>query len=262
MAAIHKEDADLVIFYNLYVPRDEYGIRNAIEVIKDQMGQVAEALARMETEDDDGVVSDSSLGHNDKVGKQEERINDKAPVRAMRKRRGVLFYNLIGNERAFPPKEMSDLCRELHPRLECRLLKYHEEAGEAVTLQDLHDYCRDDVADNGEDRLVLYNNRTSSSAAAAASQRRVVYLHSKGSYHSQSENHIWRKQMTEAALHPQCLLPPDDSCDVCGAHFYVRYAITFPGNMWTTRCDYVTRLTPPMTGGGNESLIWGDCKSW
>ena len=43
-------DADLIIFYNLYIPQDEEGIVNAINVIKDQIGQIAKVLKRMENE--------------------------------------------------------------------------------------------------------------------------------------------------------------------------------------------------------------------
>ena len=55
--------------------------------------------------------------------------------------------------------------------------------------------------------------------------------------------------MTDATLHPDCLNPPDDACDVCSAQFYIKYAIMFPGNMWTAKCDYVRKLIPPNDGG-------------
>ena len=185
------EGSELAVFYNLYVPWDEAGAANALRVVEDQMGQIARELRRAEE------------GGNE--------------------RRGVVLYNHIGNEGPLPAARMGALCRELHPRLECRLLRRHDAAGEDVTLQNVHDYCR----------------------APDRAARRVTYLHSKGSYHSQEENHVWRRQMTEAALHPACRRPPDDACDVCGAQFYVRYAVMFPGNMWTARCDYVRTLLPP-----------------
>ncbi|KAL9185664.1 hypothetical protein ACHAXT_003441 [Thalassiosira profunda] len=197
------ENADLVIFYNLYIPHDEAGIKNAIEVIEDQMGQIAGVLQRIEGEGGAGKMKEE--------------------------KQGVVFYNLIGNENAFLSDRMGELCHRLHPRLECTQLQFYEEAGEAVTLQDVHDFCKSD--------LVADANRT-----------RVVYLHSKGSYHSQKENHIWRRQMTDASLHPDCLNPPDDTCDVCGAQFYIKYAIMFPGNMWTAKCSYVNKLIPPNDG--------------
>eukprot|EP00579_Thalassiosira_antarctica_P024874 CAMPEP_0202006754 /NCGR_PEP_ID=MMETSP0905-20130828/11410_1 /ASSEMBLY_ACC=CAM_ASM_000554 /TAXON_ID=420261 /ORGANISM="Thalassiosira antarctica, Strain CCMP982" /LENGTH=249 /DNA_ID=CAMNT_0048564569 /DNA_START=42 /DNA_END=788 /DNA_ORIENTATION=+ len=161
------KDADLLIFYNLYIPQDSEGITNAINVIKDQMEQISLVLLRIE-------------GSNDGRSKLDKR--------------GVVLYNLIGNEDAFPTKEMANLCHKLHPRLECQLLQYYSDASEAVTLQDVHDFCHSDIAKD-------------------ENQTRVVYLHSKGSYHSQNENHIWRRHMTDAVLHPDCLNPPDDRCD-------------------------------------------------
>ena len=195
------DSAGLIIFYNLYIPPEgEAGIANAINVIEDQIGQIADEMKKLNAT-----------------------------------KSGVVFYNLIGNEEAFTQEQMSNLCRRSHPNLDCQMLQYYSEAGEAVTLQDVHDFCHADRAMH-DDSL------------------RVVYLHSKGSYHSQKENHIWRRIMTSASLHPQCLRPPDDSCDVCGAQFYIKYAIMFPGNMWTAKCSYIRKLVPPNDGGRYERL--------
>ena len=195
------KDASLIIFYNLYIPNDEEGIKNAINVIKDQIGQIASVLTRIEKEN--------------KSTKNQSR--------------GVVLYNLIGNEHAYSTNDMKSLCHKLHPRLDCQLLEFHKEASEAVTLQDVHDYCHSGIS---------YNQNAT----------RVTYLHSKGSYHSQDTNHIWRRQMTDAALHPQCLNPPNNTCDVCSAQFYIKYAIMFPGNMWSAKCQYIRKLISPNTG--------------
>eukprot|EP00580_Thalassiosira_gravida_P010502 CAMPEP_0201632570 /NCGR_PEP_ID=MMETSP0493-20130528/6173_1 /ASSEMBLY_ACC=CAM_ASM_000838 /TAXON_ID=420259 /ORGANISM="Thalassiosira gravida, Strain GMp14c1" /LENGTH=907 /DNA_ID=CAMNT_0048104123 /DNA_START=148 /DNA_END=2871 /DNA_ORIENTATION=+ len=226
------EDAHLVMFYNLYIPPNVTGqvndeedvvngdVANAIHVIKDQMGQISSVLLRMEGEG-------GGVGSNGRNGEKVEK-------------KGVVFYNLIGNEAAVPPREMSALCRKLHPRLECQRIQHYEDAGEEVTLQDLHDYCRSDHKPSSTN----INRR-----------RRVTYLHSKGSYHSQKENHIWRRIMTDAALHPSCLDPPTTNgttCDICSAQFYIKYAIMFPGNMWTADCSYIRKLIPPLTDGEYE----------
>ena len=132
------KDASLIIFYNLYIPNDEEGIKNAINVVKDQIGQIASVLTRIEKEN--------------KSTKNQSR--------------GVVLYNLIGNEHAYSTTDMKSLCHKLHPRLDCQLLEFHKEASEAVTLQDIHDYCHSGIS---------YNQNAT----------RVTYLHSKGSYHSQ-----------------------------------------------------------------------------
>lgn len=223
------EDADLVIFYNLYVPHnntaaDEGDAANALFVVQDQMEQISAALRRMEREGEGAE------------GKDGEKGGDAGSDGA---RSGVVFYNLIGDASALPPARMGALCRGLHPQLECRRLRHHPEGGEAVTLQDAHDFCRGAHAGDVPHRS---DNGTSA-------LRRVTYLHSKGSYHPQRENHVWRRIATDAALHPQCLSPPDEACDVCGAQFYIKYAVMFPGNMWTARCSYLGTLIPPDADG-------------
>ena len=217
------ENADLVIFYNLYIPHDKEGIVNAINVIEDQMGQISSVLYRIEK---DG-------GGNNKKNKNDQKATTGGATES--NKRGVILYNLIGNQYAFPANNMTNLCQSLHPRLECHLIQYYEEAGEAVTLQDVHDFCNSNL---------IHDDDTAKNTTTT----RVTYLHSKGSYHSQKENHIWRKQMTEATLHPQCLNPPNDTCDVCSAQFYIKYAIMFPGNMWTAKCSYIQKLISPNDG--------------
>lgn len=194
-------DAELVVFYNLYVPwGGGEGASNAIGVVKDQMGQVSDALRRLE----------GRVGY-----RQEEK--------------GVVFYNIIGDGDAFPPYEMGDLCRGLHPRLDCRRLRHYNNATESVTLNSLHEFCHSpDVKDTN--------------------QTRVAYLHSKGSYHDHGKQRPWRRALTDAALHPNCLRPPDDACNACGAQYYPVWGL-FPGNMWTAKCSYVRQLLPPVEGG-------------
>eukprot|EP00581_Thalassiosira_minuscula_P016461 CAMPEP_0183718684 /NCGR_PEP_ID=MMETSP0737-20130205/11876_1 /TAXON_ID=385413 /ORGANISM="Thalassiosira miniscula, Strain CCMP1093" /LENGTH=824 /DNA_ID=CAMNT_0025948291 /DNA_START=113 /DNA_END=2587 /DNA_ORIENTATION=+ len=196
-------DSEIVVFYNLFVPpgTDE-GAANAINVIEDQMGQVALALRRIE----------DMLNGN----KQEEK--------------GVVYYNLIGNPDAFPPDKFSALCHQLHPRLECIQLQHYPSATESVTLKNLHDFCH-------------------SPHVKDANRTRVAYLHSKGSYHDHGKQQPWRRELTNSSLHPTCLHPPDDSCDVCGAQYFTMFSSMFPGNMWTAKCDYVRKLLPPVEGG-------------
>mmetsp|Transcript_44937 Transcript_44937/g.94287 ORF Transcript_44937/g.94287 Transcript_44937/m.94287 type:complete len:944 (+) Transcript_44937:218-3049(+) len=219
------EDSDLVIFYNLYIPPDkddDGGVKNAIRVIEDQMGQISEELYLMEG---GGVTNDTKSSNNNHQSNKGEKSEKSA----------VIFYNLIGNQHAFPSANMTSLCRTLHPRMTCELLAYYPHAGESVTLADVHDYCHAP--------FVVAKDATANNSTQTTT--RVVYLHSKGSYHSQKENHIWRKQMTSASLHPQCLHPPDPQCDVCSAQFYIKYAIMFPGNMWAAKCSYIRTLLPP-----------------
>jgi len=187
----------------------------AENVTADQMGQVAAALRRLEAGGANTTTTETAATATTTT--KEGRT------------RGVVYYTSIGNETALPPDRVSALCRRLHPKLECRRLVHLPNATEAATLSRLHEYC--------------------AGPAAAPPSARVIYLHSKGSYHDHGKQRPWRRSLTAAALHPDCLHPPDDRCHVCGAQFYTMWGAMFPGNMWTARCDYIRRLLPPVEGG-------------
>lgn len=137
--------------------------------------------------------------------------------------RGIVYYNLIG--KPLRPEKMAEFCSSLHPGLECKMIGYYEEASESVTLQNVHEFC------------------------SSNPDVRVTYIHSKGSYHHTDVNMNWRRELTNAVLHPQCLNPPNDACNVCGTSFFTRFAFMYPGNMWTAKCSYIQKLLPPKDGG-------------
>ena len=206
-----------ILFYNLFIPEEAEGVEHAVEVITEQLGQVASRLRKLEKD----------------------------------QRLAVLYYNLIGNSRAFPEKRMQKLCSGLHSQLSCKQIGSYETASESVTLQDIYDFCQNDNV----------------------SDARVSYIHSKGSYHQTEVNTNWRRALTDSVVHQDCLFPPDDQCNVCGAQFYTRFSTMYPGNMWTAKCSYVKRLLPPLEGGEydkrkKESVIkflkyrlWGQLSS-
>ncbi|KAL7533065.1 hypothetical protein ACHAXR_009141 [Thalassiosira sp. AJA248-18] len=186
-------DSSVILFYNLFIPAEAEGVKHAIEVITEQLGQVVSSLQKLEKN----------------------------------KRSAVLYYNLIGNERAFPQEKMKQICSKLSTRLSCQQIGYYETASESVTLQDIYDFCQNDDAAN----------------------TRITYIHSKGSYHQTEVNTNWRRALTDSVVHQDCLFPPDDRCNVCGAQFYTRFSTMYPGNMWTAKCSYVKKLLPPLEGG-------------
>lgn len=190
----------MIIFYNLFIPQDAGGAQVAIKVLEEQLGQVASNLKE--------IATIKATHHS-----------------------AILYYNLIGNGSSFPPNQIKELCRKLHPELECQQIGFYEQASEAVTLQDIHDFCRQEDTENGT---------------------RVTYIHSKGSYHQTEVNTNWRREMTRSVLHRDCQFPPDDRCDVCGSSFYTRFSTFFPGNMWTAKCSYVKKLLSPREGGEYE----------
>lgn len=100
--------------------------------------------------------------------------------------------------------------------------EHRDEGDEDLTLHSLHQYCK---ANND-------------------AETKVVYLHSKGSFHPSSDNDHLRKFLTEGALSEECAnLPPN--CDVCSSRMSPHPHPHASGNMWLARCSYVSRLVDP-----------------
>lgn len=129
-----------------------------------------------------------------------------------------VFYNSIGTP--VDPSWMQRVCSEQHD-LKCHNLNHYHSAFEEVTLQRVHEYCYDFPT------------------------HKVIYMHSKGSYNSRGgKNQYWRRHMTHAVSHKDCLEPPDDSCNVCGLVFNPLPWIHFSGNFFTADCAYINKLLP------------------
>jgi hypothetical protein len=132
-----------------------------------------------------------------------------------------VYFNTIGSP-VLSPTFLHRLCS---PRnITCTLLNHYKEAHEEVTLQKLYDFCH-----------------------AAKDSTRVTYIHNKGSLNSHGgTNELWRRHLTAAAISNECWDPPEDACNVCGLQFWPVWTTFFPGNMWTAKCDYVSKLLPPI----------------
>jgi len=178
------------IFYNMYVPVSDIDseVTAAIEIIREQMGQIAESPA----------------------------CSSQQPV--------TLYYNLIGNARAIDESAMTKLCHEQSPNLDCQRLHVYESGSEEVTLRELHGFCT---------RHPDY---------------RVSYLHPKGSFHVSEKNTHWRRLLTAAAVSPDCVNPPNATCNLCGLQFFTQFTFFVPGNMFTAHCAYVRQLLPLVNG--------------
>ena len=158
-----------------------------------------------------------------------------------------LYYYTIGRELPNRLKEdhfRSDYCIDKNSMLlSCTHGGHAKTGSEDFTLQALFEFCRT-VQRNMETRH---------------HEHRVVYLHSKGSYHHSRVNENWRYHLTSAALHPSCLSSIDNTstrCHVCGLQFFTEWAPFFPGNMWTAQCSYVAKLIPPRSfEGALESAV-------
>ena len=101
--------------------------------------------------------------------------------------------------------------------------EHYNEGGEDLTLHAVWEYCK-------------ANNNPNV---------KVVYLHSKGSYHPNESNHRLRNFVTSGALSYECATLPD-TCNVCSARMSPLPHPHTSGNMWLARCDYIAKLIDPL----------------
>jgi len=105
----------------------------------------------------------------------------------------------------------------------CHLLEHLQEGSEHVTLQHLYDHCLQHRSE------------------------RVVYMHSKASFHASEWNNQIRRFLMRGiwsnSCHSQEMF---EKCTACGSRFSPMPHHHYPGNMWVARCDYVARLFPPL----------------
>lgn len=132
-----------------------------------------------------------------------------------------LHYVTIGMRDAVKFTEMQTLCKQ--NRIRCSHLGHHDLGFEGVTLQAIKDFCEPYGADDSH---------------------RVIYLHSKGAYHSNAYNHQWRRGLTTAVTSEMCLKPENDTCNLCGMIYMPMWASFMPGNMWAAKCSYIKKLLP------------------
>jgi hypothetical protein len=133
----------------------------------------------------------------------------------------TLYYTVIGNFEALPEMKMQQMCHAASPNLHCTLSQTSRTGSERKTLELLHSFCQTNAPDY-----------------------RVTYLHSKGSFHASEKNTNWRRLLTAAAVHPNCIVPPNSTCNLCGLQFFTQFTFFVPGNMWTASCRYVAQLLP------------------
>ena len=103
------------------------------------------------------------------------------------------------------------------------ITQHYNEGGEDLTLHALWKYCK------------ANNHRNV----------KVVYLHSKGSYHPNESNHRLRNFVTQGALSTECANLPD-TCNVCSSRMSPLPHPHTSGNMWLARCDYISKLIDPL----------------
>lgn len=144
----------------------------------------------------------------------EEQLSYRGPIHR------EIYVRSIGRS----SKKLEETIHRLKGTTTTTLLQHDENGTEIDTLGHLWDYCKKN-----------HHRRPN---------QKVVYLHSKGSFHPSEKNDALRRFLTRGALSEECSNLPD-WCNVCSSRMSpIPHAHT-PGNMWLARCDYVHRLMDP-----------------
>jgi hypothetical protein len=206
-----------VIFYHIYIPprKGKVGQTKALEVVEEQLVQIAASrnLYMM-------TMSITTTTTQNSTSFVTTTTHPSVAV-------WTVYYTTTGVKNVITVSWMRRVC-QAHS-LKCIPTEPHLLVGdEHVTLNHLYDYCqyrrRQDNIDNDND-------------STAANTAVVVYMHTKGTHHSaQGRNDAWRRHLTSAVTHPDCLnavlasskssssssfttAKLDKSCDVCGLQY-------------------------------------------
>lgn len=133
-----------------------------------------------------------------------------------------LYYTTVGEKEG--RDKVEELCQHHAKYFTCRHLQHVEEGFEESTLGAMYEYCQEH------------------------DEERVVYLHTKGSYHYSQSQDYWRQHLTKAAMSSDCIQRAHASgCELCGLLFLPRPTLHFTGNMFNAQCAYIRKLAHPKT---------------
>ncbi len=131
-----------------------------------------------------------------------------------------LFYTTIGHR--LQNGYVEDICSEFSKVLQCHHLNHLDSGFEESTLTSLYMHCQEHLHD------------------------RVIYLHTKGSFHYRQRQNSWRQHMTDAVTSRDCIeRAHKEDCDLCGLLFLPRPTLHFTGNMFNAQCSYIQKLLSP-----------------
>ena len=219
------------IFMNAFIPaipNHQTSDSLAVQIIQEQLMQIDKATAR--------ALESQQQQQQEHREESSSRINHYNNVT-------VYFVTLSG--RTLNATSLEQICnKNVTPHINCVHWKHVGNdtvwGGETDTLSEFHSYCRDTIH--------KFPNA------------RAAYIHNKGSFHPSRQNTRWRRVLTDAIIHPDCVNPPltnsteaaeedqQQQCDVCGLNFATpprMFTTLFPGNFFTASCQYVNRLLPP-----------------
>lgn len=148
-----------------------------------------------------------------------------------------IFYNLYTKS----PEEIKKVKKIVSEQLQ-HMKSYHyvlvRSVGTPNPIEQTTLLQHDDVGNEKETLGLLWEY------CKSHPQEKVVYLHSKGSYHTSRHNTKRRRIITRGALSTECANLPE-TCNVCSSRMSPIPHPHPPGNMWLARCEYVQRLIDP-----------------
>ena len=135
-----------------------------------------------------------------------------------------LYYTTVGEKQG--RDKVQEICQDHAKYFTCHHLQHVEEGFEEWTLGAMYEYCLDH-----EDQ-------------------RVVYLHTKGSYHYSQSQDFWRQHLTNAALSSDCIQRAHaQGCELCGLMAIPQPTVHYTGNMFNAKCEYIRKLAHPKVFG-------------
>jgi len=202
---------EFAVFYHIYVPPGNDTDANVIRIVQEQIGQVGLSY----------VGGCGGMNRNTST---------------------IVYYNTVGRSGLIQDSFMAPLCESYG--LRCIHMDHKDQGFEELTLQSLYGFCQGGEVgqefNSTKRQKPVHDNKDEDNI-------RVVYIHSKGSYHPGRDQENWRYHMTLAATSEACnkKQAKDDTCNVCGLQFWAYWVPFMPGNMWSATCSYVRKLLPP-----------------
>uniref|UniRef100_A0A7S3L046 Uncharacterized protein n=1 Tax=Amphora coffeiformis TaxID=265554 RepID=A0A7S3L046_9STRA len=203
-----QQDKDIYIFYHIFLPNgnNQTEYQNALAVVDEHVTQITHNLI-----------------HKTNYTKASIRAATSSRVDTIHFHYTTVGAGLPSEDYLAKKYSYSNVMNYVHVQ---HVDMVSDPVYEEVSLQALYDHCQEpSQVDN-------YNAK-------------VVYMHSKGTFHNTRENVNFRRSITNAVLHPDCLELNVDQCNVCALQF-VPFPIHAAGNMWTASCSYVRQLIPPL----------------
>jgi hypothetical protein len=156
---------------------------------------------------------------------------------------------------------MMSLKVQLDALRQAKTLYYTIQAGDPWSAPFINNYCMENnmlchmlneapATGRGETLVHLYNYCQSSPSS------RVTYLNNQNTF--DASHTVEELQAFATAATSKMCLTSDDKCNVCGMEFNALPYQHFSGNSFTTDCEYVNKLLPPLEFEEKMNNLAGD----